>query len=213
MTNSKSTQPGEAQNLIDRTHWIFDMDGTLTLAVHDFDAIRKTLGLPAGQPILEAIAQLPEKDAQAVHQQLDELEFQIAAAATQQPGAIDLLDNLKVRGCTLGILTRNGHEIAKATLKAAQLDHYFTEEAIVSRDCCAPKPAPDGVDLLMQRWQVKPEKVVMTGDYLFDLQAGHEANTTTVHMDVTGAFSWPELTDVCVTSLVELNQLLNSPMT
>ncbi len=185
------------------------MDGTLTLAVHDFDAIREMLGLPVGKPILESIAQLPENEATAIHKRLDDIEFEIADAATQQPGAIELLDNLKARGFTLGILTRNGREIADATLKAAGLDGYFTSEAIVSRDCCAPKPEPDGVYLLMDRWQVTPEKVVMTGDYLFDLQAGHKARATTVHMDVTGTFSWPEMTDVCVTSLLELNQLLD----
>jgi len=39
------------------------MDGTLTLAVHDFDAIRNTLGLPLGKPILEAIEDLPAPQA------------------------------------------------------------------------------------------------------------------------------------------------------
>lgn len=186
------------------------MDGTLTLAVHDFDAIRETLGLPAGQPILEAIAKLPEKDAAEISRQLDELEFEIAEAATQQPGAVELLDKLLARGCTLGILTRNGREIADATLKAANLHNYFDSHAIVSRDCCTPKPSSAGVTLLMQRWQVDAEKVVMTGDYLFDLQAGHDANVATVHMDVTGDFNWPALTDVGVASLPELNQLLTS---
>ena len=40
-------------------YWIFDLDGTLTIAVHDFDAIRDELGLPAGEPILEAMSKLP----------------------------------------------------------------------------------------------------------------------------------------------------------
>ena len=30
-----------AMNLADRRYWIFDMDGTLTVAIHDFDAIRE----------------------------------------------------------------------------------------------------------------------------------------------------------------------------
>ncbi|MEY4949417.1 MAG: hypothetical protein RL698_1628, partial [Pseudomonadota bacterium] len=40
-------------------HWIFDLDGTLTVAMHDFDAIRTALDLPTGRPILEALAELP----------------------------------------------------------------------------------------------------------------------------------------------------------
>ena len=31
-------------NLKDIRHWVFDMDGTLTVAVHDFAEIRRALG-------------------------------------------------------------------------------------------------------------------------------------------------------------------------
>ena len=48
----------------------------------------------------------------------------------------------------------------------------------------------------------------MVGDYVFDLMAGRNAGTATVHLDVTGAFPWPEQADVRVSSLEELlNQL------
>lgn len=40
-------------NLSQCRAFIFDLDGTLTLAVHDFEAIRRSLGIPAGVPILE----------------------------------------------------------------------------------------------------------------------------------------------------------------
>ena len=36
-------------------HWIFDMDGTLTIGVHDFDMMRSELGLAPDQGILEAV--------------------------------------------------------------------------------------------------------------------------------------------------------------
>ncbi|MGH9885914.1 MAG: HAD family hydrolase, partial [bacterium] len=48
-----------------RAHWIFDMDGTLTVAVHDFDAIRTELGLPQGKPMLEELALRPAEEARA----------------------------------------------------------------------------------------------------------------------------------------------------
>ena len=38
-----------------RNHWIFDMDGTLTISTHDFDYMRKELGLGVDEPILEAL--------------------------------------------------------------------------------------------------------------------------------------------------------------
>ena len=71
------------------------MDGTLTVAMHDFDAIRDVLGLPPGQPILEAIAERPADEAAALHRELDDLEIKLAAKARMQPGADTLLDLLK----------------------------------------------------------------------------------------------------------------------
>lgn len=188
----------------DKTHWVFDMDGTLTHAIHDFDAIREKLGLPAGKPILESLAELPAADAANVSAQLDSLEYRIADKASAQPGADELLKGLAASGATLGICTRNGKGIAHATLDACGLRHYFEDDNVVSRDCCAPKPDAAGVNLLLQRWNTGPDTAVMVGDYLFDLEAGRNAGVTTVHLDVAGEFSWPDMSDVCVTSLTEL---------
>jgi len=192
------------ETLAERRHWIFDMDGTLTLAIHDFDEIRASLGLPAGQPILEAIAELPDDEARRVSEKLDEIEFEIASKAKPQPGATTLLDKLQARGYRVGILTRNGREISDATLGAAGLDGYFDADAIVSRDCCEPKPSPAGVTRLLDYWQADVNDATMTGDYLYDLKAGKDAGVATIHMDVTGQFAWPELTSIGVSNLEQL---------
>ncbi|MFK7890736.1 MAG: HAD family hydrolase [Granulosicoccus sp.] len=189
-------------------HWLFDMDGTLTMAMHDFDAMREELELPAGVPILEALAELEPAVAAQKHRQLDEMELQMASAAEAQPGSQALLEYLQQQGARLGIVTRNGRKIADATLAAAGLDSFFSSDAIVSRDCCEAKPDPAGVHLLLQRWSANSTDAVIVGDYLFDLQAGHAAGTATVHLDVKGEFPWPEITDVKVTSLVQLQQHL-----
>lgn len=190
-----------------KKHWIFDMDGTLTHAIHDFDDIRVQLGLPAGIPILESIAELPKEEAQVVSKRLDELEYKIADQATAQPYCIELLTNLQQSNCKLGIVTRNGHGIARATLKAAGIDQFFETSDIVSRDCCAPKPAPDGIQLLLTRWNADVSTAVMVGDYLFDLESGRNANVDTVHLDIKGLFEWPEKTDYSITSLKALATL------
>ena len=184
------------------------MDGTLTRAIHDFDAIRKELGLPAGKPILEALAELPADEASSAHAQLDALEYKIADEASAQPGASELLNSLKDSGAQLGILTRNGKGIAYATLDACGLRHYFEDDDVISRDCCAPKPDGAGVNLLLQRWKARTTSTVMVGDYLFDLEAGRNAGVTTVHLDVAGNFAWPDKSDVCVKSLAELTAKL-----
>ena len=105
----------DQKNLEHHGHWLFDMDGTLTIAMHDFDAMRAELGLPVGVPILEALAQLPESIAQKKHQQLDDMELDMASAARPQPGAASLLQSLADKGAKLGIVTRNGKTIAERT--------------------------------------------------------------------------------------------------
>lgn len=195
-------------NLKTKSHWLFDMDGTLTCAMHDFDAMRNTLGLPAGVPILEALSALEPTVARQKHRELDEMELQMAAHATAQPGSHELLELLQTQGTRIGIVTRNGRQIADETLKACDLDHFFAKDTIVSRDCCIAKPDPACVNLMLSRWSAKATDAVMVGDYLFDLQAGNSAGVATVHLDVTGDFAWPEITDVSVRSLPELTQSL-----
>ena len=66
------------QSLMQKPYWVFDMDGTLTIAQHDFDAIRAELGLPEGLPILESLEKLPSAEAKVLHSQLNEIELEIA---------------------------------------------------------------------------------------------------------------------------------------
>ncbi|NND91796.1 MAG: HAD family hydrolase [Granulosicoccus sp.] len=195
-------------SLKNKKYWLFDMDGTLTQAMHDFDAMRHELGLPVGVPILEALAAMEPALAREKRQALDAMELRMAAAAAAQPGSMELLSHLQDKGSMLGVVTRNGRQIAKVTLEACGLGHFFAEQSIVSRDCCTAKPDPAGIHLLLSRWSAEPAEAVMVGDYLFDLQAGHSAGVTTVHLDVDNARLWPEITSVSVNSLHELTQHL-----
>ena len=180
------------------------MDGTLTHAIHDFDAIRMELGLPEGKPILEALAELPASEAQPLHKQLNEIELEIAHQSSAAPGAAALLEQLTANGCRLGILTRNNAVNISATLQAAGLDHFFAANTRISRDCAAPKPNPDGIHLLLERWGTQAETAVMVGDHLFDLDTGRNAGTATIHVDRSGLFPHRQQTDLGVQELDEL---------
>jgi HAD superfamily hydrolase (TIGR01509 family) len=195
-------------NLADRKHWIFDMDGTLTVAVHDFDAIRGALGLPQGRPILEQLAEMPEAEAEPLRGRLDEIERELAQRATAQAGARELLTALRNRGAELGILTRNSHENALETFRVCGLDGYFDPEFVMGRESCEVKPSADGVRKLLAVWNASPDDAVMVGDYLFDLIAGGEAGTATVYVDPNGRFQYADRADVCVRDLCELVDLI-----
>ena len=191
-------------DLHDRDFWIFDMDGTLTVAVHDFNAIREDLGLPPGQPILETLAMLPAEQAERLYRRLHEIEWELAARARAQEGAAELLEGLRQRGGRLGILTRNSKEIAYETLRVCDLLGFFDRECVLARESAAPKPEPDGVRQLLSHWDADPSAAVMVGDYLFDLMAGHRAGAATVYVDIRGSGEWAGHADVTVGDLREL---------
>jgi len=193
--------------LLGRRHWIFDLDGTLTVAVHDFEAIRRALGLPAGVPVLEAIAREPAARAAALLARLDLLEHEYAARAEPQAGARALLEGLHGRAARLGIVTRNSGSIARATLDRCGLLDLFDPDCIVGREAATPKPSPAGVRRLLEAWSAEPEDAVMVGDFQFDLRAGRDAGTATVYVDFAGEARWCHLADVHVPSLGALAEM------
>ena len=62
-------------------HWIFDLDGTLTKPVHNFDKIRRTLDVPKGKLILEYIETLGQENSTKLKRHLAALEEELAAQA------------------------------------------------------------------------------------------------------------------------------------
>jgi HAD superfamily hydrolase (TIGR01509 family) len=199
---------GVDPNLAQRTCWVFDMDGTLTVAMHDFEGIKAALGLPPTEPILETLARLPEPQAQVLNAQLKEIELELARKARSQLGAEQLLTELAAKGCQLGIVTRNSKLNAHETLAACGLDRFFAPEYVVSRECCAPKPSPEGILQLLNQWDAPPQQAVMVGDYVFDLVAGRNAGTATVYLDPTEAFPWQMHADYAVADLAQLMRLV-----
>ncbi|AXO60613.1 HAD family hydrolase [Pseudomonas sp. phDV1] len=189
-------------------HWVFDMDGTLTLAVHDFPAIKRALGIPQEEDILHHLAALPAEEAAAKHAWLLEHERELAVASRPAPGAIELVRTLSERGCQLGILTRNAYELALLTLQAIGLDDCFATADVLGRDEAPPKPHPGGLLHLAERWSVRPRELVMVGDYRFDLECAQAAGARSVLVNMPDN-PWPELTELhaqdCAQLLTELS--------
>ena len=195
-------------NLRSKSFWIFDLDGTLTLPVHDFDYIRKELDIPTVADILGYLANLPEDEASRRHNRLQEIETELAHKAQPSPGALKTVEKLHNSGAKLGILTRNDRDIALLTLEAIGMRAYFAESNVLGRDEAPPKPDPAGIQYLLAEWSALPSDAVMVGDYLFDLQAGRAAGTTTVHVGRPDGKSWHEFTDFSVATLHELDSRL-----
>jgi HAD superfamily hydrolase (TIGR01509 family) len=189
-------------------HWVFDMDGTLTVAVHDFEAIKRALDIPLSDDILHHLAALPSAEAAAKHAWLLSHERELAEAAQAAPGALELVRELHARGCRLGILTRNAHELALVTLQAIGLAECFASIDVVGRDEAPPKPDPGGLLHLAQQWQVAPQALVMVGDYRFDLQCARAAGAQALLVNLPEN-PWPELCDGYAEDCAELLRQLS----
>ena len=195
-------------SLADARHWVFDMDGTLTLAVHDFPAIKRALDIPQDDDILHHLAALPAAEAASKRAWLLDHERELAHAATPAPGASELLHMLRDRGCRLGVLTRNAHELALVTLQAVGMGDCFASDDILGRDEAPPKPDPGGLLHLADKWSIEPSELVMVGDFRFDLECAKAAGARGVLVNLPEN-PWPELTDLHARDCLTLRQLLS----
>lgn len=172
--------PDAVLPLLARRHWIFDLDGTLTVAVHNFPAMRCRLGVPPGADLIDWIDAHPKSEACRLHRALDAIEHEYAALARPAAGAGELLSALSAAGCRLGLLTRNTHEVAACVLRTLGLDLHFADACLYGRHDAPPKPRPDGILQLLRLWQADAGDTVMVGDHLQDLLSGRAAGTATV---------------------------------
>jgi len=194
--------------LDNRIHWVFDLDGTLTVPVHDFAAIRAMLGLPEGVGILESLRAMPPEQSAPLVRRLDEFEYELARNAVVAAGAHELLAELALRGVRLGIVTQNNARNVDATLAATGLASYFSSGAFSTREHARPKPSPEGIHALLTRWKADASTTVMVGNHLIDLLAGRAAGTSTVLVAEHHEPAWREHADLVVASLSELHALL-----
>jgi HAD superfamily hydrolase (TIGR01509 family) len=160
---------------------LFDFDGTLTLpGALDFPAIKKAMGCPLDQLILEFVESQPPDQQAGLMEILEEREDIAARASLPNRGVEKCLRTLRKKQIPVGILTRNRLESVKKSLvqfKEVTIDDF---DAIVTREMSLPKPHPDGVIKAAAEMGVSPEELLVVGDFRFDVIAGKRAGASTV---------------------------------
>lgn len=190
---------------------LFDFDGTLTRpGALDFGRMRQTLGCPDGQPVLEFIAEMAnETDRERAMAALADFEREAAADSVPNEGAEAALEFLRSRGLRLGILTRNRRDAVERALENFDAVSAADFAAIVTReDPAAPKPSPDGVRLAAERMGVPPERVLLVGDFDFDVAAAHAAGALAVFLTNGDSTVAPPEADHLLHSLAELQAVV-----
>ena len=155
---------------------IFDLDGTLVESGLDFELMRSEMRLPSGVPLLETIAELPDADQRRCHEILHQHELAGAARAELMPGVGRFLGQLAERGLRRAIITRNSRSLTGPLLTRLGLDF----DPVITRDDGPIKPDPASIWEICRIWGTASSRVVMLGDYRFDLEAGRRAGAKSV---------------------------------
>jgi HAD superfamily hydrolase (TIGR01509 family) len=169
---------------------IFDLDGTLTEPELDFDAIRAEIGLPQGQPILEALEGVSEAERARAEEILRRHEREAIARARLADGCAELLGHLGALAIPTAILTRNMREVVDTFART----FGFAFRATYTREDGPPKPHPAGVLALCAALGVPPSETLVVGDYKYDILAGLRAGCRTA-LVTTRALAPAELAD------------------
>jgi HAD superfamily hydrolase (TIGR01509 family) len=164
---------------------LFDFDGTLTEPGSlDFADIRNAIGCPKGFPVLEFIHGMnSEAERAEAFRILDNLEAEAARRSRPNAGAEEILAHLRARDLRVGIISRNSRAAILAALRnfaSARPSHF---SVILSRDDpYQPKPSPEGIIAAAGFMGTPVIDVLVVGDFVFDIQAGHTAGAMTAYL-------------------------------
>lgn len=156
---------------------IFDLDGTLTVPMLDFNQIRDEIGLNAASgDILSAIQAMNASRQRQAHAILERHEQHAARHSQLNDGVTELLAELRRKKLPIGLLTRNTR---KNTMFVARR-HGLDFDAVIDRDDGPAKPDAYGVLKLCEQFGAVPAETIVVGDFLHDLQSARNAGAIAV---------------------------------
>ena len=184
---------------------LFDMDGTITRPYIDFGAIRADIGIPAAESILEHVAQLKSVERGRAQKILARYEADAAHNSELNNGTEELVGFLRERDIRTALITRNNRNAAQTVCDK----HGLRFDVVVAAEDATPKPSPEPVRLVARRLQIEPARMLMVGDFLFDIQAGSAAGTRTVFLTNGKKPNFEVEADFIIESLHELIDILS----
>ena len=184
---------------------IFDLDGTLVDSGLDFDAMRREMRLPVGQPILEALQVMPAgKDRQRCLEILELHERRGAMSARLIPGVSRFLEQLARNEILTAVLTRNSRETTGVVLRRLSLSF----SRVLTREDVPPKPDPTGLLKICRHWGVDEKQVLFFGDHAFDMRAGKNAKIGTVLYAPNGKSDYEAEADFVIRDYLQAARLI-----
>jgi HAD superfamily hydrolase (TIGR01549 family) len=154
---------------------IFDMDGTLTRQNLDFAAIRREIGL-GPEPVLETITEMSSADRARAEAILERHEAEAAANCELQPGAGEVIQEIRARGIAAALMTRN----SRRSVDVFRARHGVGFDLIWTREDGPMKPSPEPIFHICRKLGVSAGDAWVVGDFHFDIICGAGAGARTV---------------------------------
>ncbi|KAJ5172949.1 hydrolase [Penicillium capsulatum] len=193
---------------------VFDVDGTLCLPQYNmFQEMRDALGIDSSTDILHHIRELPTREEhEAAIAKVQAVERRAMTDQQPQPGLLRLMDYLQSRGMRRALCTRNFETPVRWLIQNHLPAHIFLP--IITRDTrnVLPKPDPAGILYIAREWGLtnRAENLIMVGDSIDDMTAGHTAGAATVLLlnERNMHLREHDHTDICINRLDELVDIL-----
>ncbi|KAF2156084.1 HAD-like protein [Myriangium duriaei CBS 260.36] len=189
-----------------------------------FVQMREALGIPKSVDILEHVQSLPENEQPAAHEKIEAIERKAMSEQIPSAGLVRLLECLDKYGIKKGICTRNFDTPVAHLLSTHVPAHIDAFEPVITRGFRPPKPSPAGILHIAAAWDIISKShtlpaggekhadvpLLMVGDSIDDIVAGHEAGCVTVLLRSEGKeeLETDERTDVVVDRLDDLVEML-----
>ncbi len=93
------------------------------------------------------------------------------------PDTVETLKYLKSSGIPMAIVTTKYHYRIDDILEKCQAQDYF-EIIVGGEDVKAPKPDPEGVQIVLEKWKMKNTEVLYVGDSVVDAKTAQRAGVS-----------------------------------
>lgn len=145
-----------------------------------FGQMREALGIQKPTDILDHIYSLPQPEQDAAMSKIVDIERNAMTDQKPQPGLSELMSHLEKRNIQKAICTRNFDGPVEHLLNKFLPGQVFSP--IITRAFRPPKPDPAGILHIAEQWKLddRGEGLIMVGDSVDDMTAGHKAGAATV---------------------------------
>jgi len=174
---------------------IFDLDGTLIDSGKDITESVNTLRRKMGQPPLtqkRVVARIGQGVSHLLKKTVPPRVLASHPTAAEEfrkiyldrstkytklfPGGRAMLTALHKRGIKMAVASNKPSILSGKILRNLKIRRFFS--AVVCGDRVKnPKPHPESINYLIERFRVSPKETLMVGDSRFDMEAGQRART------------------------------------